>query len=65
MTGADYKRIRESLGLSQSQLAKKLDLHTQTISKREREDRNIPVEAGIALHLIWLRAHYDIPEVIL
>ena len=37
MTGADMRRRREDLGLTQEELARLLDVHAQTVSKWERQ----------------------------
>jgi DNA-binding XRE family transcriptional regulator len=49
MKPAQLKAWRKREGYSQSQLAKALDVHTMTISKWEREVREIPPFLYLAL----------------
>lgn len=49
MTGIEFKKLRESIGLSQSQLAQRLDLYVRTISKYENDDLTIPKVTELAL----------------
>jgi len=52
MTRQEYKRIRESLGLTQGQLAKSTGLRLNTISRRERGELPITKEAALALRFL-------------
>jgi DNA-binding transcriptional regulator YiaG len=52
MKGAEFKRLRTSIGLSQSQLARELDLYVRTISKYENDDLVIPRVTELALRYI-------------
>ena len=47
-----YRDMRLEMGLTQPQLASRLDVHWQTVSKRETGHRPITVEAELAIH--WL-----------
>jgi transcriptional regulator with XRE-family HTH domain len=49
MTGKEYRQIRKSLKLSQTELAEKLGLHFVTIHKRETGDKPIAYEAQVAI----------------
>ena len=49
MKGREFKRLRESIGLSQSQLGRELDLYVRTISKYENDDLIIPKVTELAL----------------
>ena len=53
LTGADLRQYRERLGLSQSQLARALGVHVQTLSKWERDRQGI--RHGAALRLVLER----------
>ena len=52
MRGSEFKRLRTSIGLSQSQLARELDLYVRTISKYENDDLVIPRVTELALRYI-------------
>jgi len=52
MKGADFKKLRESVGLSQSQLGRELDLYVRTVSKYENDDLVIPKVTELALRYI-------------
>ena len=56
MTGREFKKLRESTGLSQSQLGKELDLYVRTISKYENDDLVIPKVTELALRYIVQQA---------
>jgi len=50
--GRRLKTLRELLGLSQSQLAKKLGVAQNTLSQWERGERDIPTSVLLKLHSI-------------
>ena len=52
MIGIEFKKLRESIGLSQSQLAQRLDLYVRTISKYENDDLTIPKVTELALRYV-------------
>ena len=52
MKGSEFKRLRTSIGLSQSQLARELDLYVRTISKYENDDLVIPKVTELALRYL-------------
>jgi DNA-binding transcriptional regulator YiaG len=52
MKGREFKKLRESIGLSQSQLATELELYVRTISKYENDDLNIPKVTELALRYV-------------
>jgi transcriptional regulator with XRE-family HTH domain len=52
MKGAEFKKLRESVGLSQSQLGRELDLYVRTVSKYENDDLVIPKVTELALRYI-------------
>jgi transcriptional regulator with XRE-family HTH domain len=52
MKGNEFKKLRESVGLSQSQLGRELDLYVRTISKYENDDLAIPKVTELALRYI-------------
>jgi len=54
MTPADYRRERELRG-SQAEVAKLLDVHRQTIAKRERGAPGAPITREAWLALLSLR----------
>jgi len=56
MTGGEFKRLRQSVGLSQSQLARELDLFVRTISKYENNDMVIPKVTELALRYVVQQA---------
>lgn len=51
-----YRLMRLEMGLSQKQLASRLGIHWQTISKRENGARPIGLEAEIAIDALHRRA---------
>jgi DNA-binding transcriptional regulator YiaG len=51
MTGAEVKRLRESLGLRQKDLAERLGVHPMTVSRWERDFVSIPGPAAKLLQL--------------
>lgn len=55
MTGADLKRRREELGLSQSELARRFEVDVMTVSRWERGERTITAPGAIDLALRHLR----------
>jgi DNA-binding transcriptional regulator YiaG len=52
MQPTEFKKLRKSVGLSQSQLARELDLYVRTISKYENNDLAIPKVTELALRYI-------------
>ncbi len=52
MRGREFKKLRESIGLSQSQLGRELDLYVRTISKYENDDMLIPRVTELALRYV-------------
>jgi transcriptional regulator with XRE-family HTH domain len=52
MQGSQFKKLRESIGFSQSQLARELDLYVRTISKYENDDLSIPKVTELALRYV-------------
>jgi len=52
MIGREFKKLRESIGLSQSQLGRELDLYVRTISKYENDDLAIPKVTELALRYV-------------
>jgi transcriptional regulator with XRE-family HTH domain len=56
MTGREFKKLRESIGLSQSQLGRELDLYVRTISKYENNDLVIPKVTELALRYVAQQA---------
>lgn len=52
MSGEEFQKLRKSIGLSQNQLARELDLYVRTISKYENEDLTIPKVTELALRYI-------------
>ena len=52
MKGAEFKKLRQSIGLSQSQLGRELNLYVRTISKYENDDLLIPRVTELALRYI-------------
>ncbi len=52
--GQRLKQVREQLGLSQAQLAKKIGFSQKAISHWERGERDIPTQALIALKRIGI-----------
>ena len=56
MTGREFKKLRQSTGLSQSQLGRELDLYVRTISKYENDDLAIPKVTELALRYVVQQA---------
>ena len=56
MTGREFKKLRESTGLSQSQLGRELDLYVRTISKYENDDLTISKVTELALRYVVQQA---------
>ena len=56
MIGREFKKLRESTGLSQSQLGRELDLYVRTISKYENDDLVIPKVTENALRYVVQQA---------
>jgi len=54
MNEVDYQNTRKRLKMSQVELAKRLDLHTQTISKRERGILPVTTEAEYAIRYLLI-----------
>jgi transcriptional regulator with XRE-family HTH domain len=52
MKGNEFKRLRKFLEISQSQLARELDLYVRTISKYENDDLAIPKVTELALRYL-------------
>ena len=52
MTADEYRAIRDSIGWSQQQLATRLGIAVSTVSKRERGELSIDVEAAEAIQRI-------------
>ena len=50
MTGPEFRALRKRLGLTQAQLAAKLDLHHDRISQYERGQAPIPRAVEISVH---------------
>jgi DNA-binding transcriptional regulator YiaG len=56
MEPTEFKKLRKSVGLSQSQLARELDLYVRTISKYENDDLVIPKVTELALRYVVKQA---------
>ena len=56
MLPTEFKKLRKSVGLSQSQLAQELDLYVRTISKYENDDLVIPKVTELALRYVVQQA---------
>ena len=56
MRGKEFKKLRQSTGLSQSQLGRELDLYVRTISKYENDDLAIPKVTELALRYVVQQA---------
>jgi DNA-binding transcriptional regulator YiaG len=56
MIGREFKKLRESTGLSQSLLGRELDLYVRTISKYENDDLVIPKVTELALRYVVQQA---------
>ncbi|MCZ6906516.1 MAG: helix-turn-helix domain-containing protein [Deltaproteobacteria bacterium] len=55
MTGKQFKKLRESTGLSQTQLAREIDMYVRTISRWETGELPVPKVAKLALRFIQQR----------
>jgi putative transcriptional regulator len=53
MSGEEIKLARELLGMTQAELAKRLDTHIMTISKWERGERKPSGAAAMAIKLLF------------
>lgn len=49
MTPAEYKALREKLGLTQAELAARLGVTRKTVNSRERSPKRISAEAAMAI----------------
>jgi transcriptional regulator with XRE-family HTH domain len=56
MRPTEFKKLRKSVGLSQSQLAQELGLYVRTISKYENDDLVIPKVTELALRYVVQQA---------
>jgi transcriptional regulator with XRE-family HTH domain len=52
MTGKRFRQIRRELGLSQSQLAKLLDVWPNTVAHWDRGDKPVPGTVELAMRLL-------------
>jgi DNA-binding transcriptional regulator YiaG len=52
MRAAEFKKLRRSVGLSQSALARELDLYVRTISRYETGELEIPRVTELALRYV-------------
>ena len=59
MTAAEYRTIRKKLGLTQAGLAALLGETRETINRRERSARFVPMRDTWALR--WLAEHMEQP----
>ncbi len=55
MTGKQFKKLRQSTGLSQTQLAKEIDMYVRTISRWETGELSVPKVAELALRFLAQR----------
>lgn len=55
VNGKELKDKRESLGLTQEELAKELDVAINTVSRWEREDRAMPPLLPLAIETVERR----------
>ncbi len=65
MTGSDYRRIRESLHLQQSDIAAHLEMPVSVIAEREASNEPLAKEIEYAIHYLSNRltqARYGIVE---
>jgi len=53
MTGAELRRIREAIGMSQRQLAQKLGVTPSTISLYEHDRREVPLYIEKLVRILW------------
>jgi DNA-binding transcriptional regulator YiaG len=56
MTASEFQRLRRSVGLSQSMLARELDLYIRTISRYETGELEIPRVTEFALRYVVEKA---------
>jgi DNA-binding XRE family transcriptional regulator len=54
VTGADLLRVRERMGMTQTQMAHALHVHPQTISEWERGTKRIGLPVVLDMALRWL-----------
>lgn len=52
MTAAEYRALRDALGMTQEQLARALNVSVSTVSKREQGATPIDSEAALALRAL-------------
>jgi len=52
MTGSEVRQLRETLGLTQPELAEELGVHPITISRWEREKARVPTAAARLLTIL-------------
>jgi len=55
MSGAEYKALRERLGMTQALFAQAVGRSRKIINEREQADK-VPLEAALAAELLTLRA---------
>lgn len=53
MSPTEYREARDRLGLSQEALARKLDISTSTVQKREAGTSPIDYEAALAIRSLF------------
>jgi DNA-binding transcriptional regulator YiaG len=56
MKAGEFKRLRKSIGLSQSMLAREMELYVRTVSRYETGELTIPKVTELALRYIVQRA---------
>jgi transcriptional regulator with XRE-family HTH domain len=56
MTGAQFKKLRESIGYSQSRLSKEIDVTIRSITRWETGETPIPKIAEISLRHLAAKA---------
>ena len=54
MTAKQYRTLRETLNLSQSQLADKIGVTRETVVRRETSRRKVPEESALAITALVL-----------
>lgn len=62
MTPAQFKAARKRLGLSQSELARILNVNPRTVRKWERDDDTRPPNPIACRVLSWMLSDYQPPE---